>query len=82
MSSDAPQPHFIQFHQEDPLAARAELLAGLQLSPARVAPKFLYDALGSRLFDAITELAEYYPRPRSWRRTALRLRVLSPRARC
>ncbi len=61
MSSDAPQPHFIQFHQEDPLAARAELLAGLQLSPARVAPKFLYDALGSRLFDAITELAEYYP---------------------
>jgi L-histidine Nalpha-methyltransferase len=26
-----------------------------------VAPKFLYDALGSRLFDAITELDEYYP---------------------
>jgi L-histidine Nalpha-methyltransferase len=26
-----------------------------------VAPKFLYDALGSRLFDAITELPEYYP---------------------
>jgi L-histidine N-alpha-methyltransferase len=61
MSSDAPQPHFVQSHQEDPHAARAELLAGLQQSPARVAPKFLYDALGSRLFDAITELAEYYP---------------------
>jgi L-histidine N-alpha-methyltransferase len=61
MSSDAPQPHFVQSHQEDPHAARAELLAGLQRSPARVAPKFLYDALGSRLFDAITELAEYYP---------------------
>lgn len=61
MSSDTPQPHFIQSHQEDPHAARAELLTGLQQSPARVAPKFLYDALGSRLFDAITELAEYYP---------------------
>lgn len=61
MSSDAPQPHFVQVHQEDLHAARAELLAGLQQSLARVAPKFLYDALGSRLFDAITELAEYYP---------------------
>lgn len=61
MSSEVPQPHFIQSHQEDPLAARAELLAGLRQSPARVSPKFFYDALGSRLFDAITELAEYYP---------------------
>jgi len=26
-----------------------------------VAPKFLYDALGSRLFEAITELPAYYP---------------------
>ncbi|MFO1267894.1 MAG: L-histidine N(alpha)-methyltransferase [Rubrivivax sp.] len=26
-----------------------------------MAPKFFYDALGSRLFDAITELPEYYP---------------------
>ncbi len=26
-----------------------------------MSPKFLYDALGSRLFDAITELPEYYP---------------------
>jgi L-histidine N-alpha-methyltransferase len=26
-----------------------------------VSPKFFYDPLGSRLFDAITELAEYYP---------------------
>ena len=61
MSSEVPQPHFVQSHQEDPLAALAELLAGLQQSPAWVSPKFLYDALGSRLFDAITELAEYYP---------------------
>jgi uncharacterized SAM-dependent methyltransferase len=26
-----------------------------------VSPKFFYDPLGSRLFDAITELREYYP---------------------
>jgi L-histidine Nalpha-methyltransferase len=54
-------PHFAQLHREDQAATRAELLAGLAETPARIAPKFLYDALGSRLFDAITELAEYYP---------------------
>lgn len=61
MSLETPQPHFIQIHQDDQEAVRAELLSGLAQTPARVAPKFLYDALGSRLFDAITELAEYYP---------------------
>ncbi|WP_439112760.1 L-histidine N(alpha)-methyltransferase [Hydrogenophaga sp.] len=54
-------PHFIQLHQADQAAVRAELAAGLHAQPAHVAPKFFYDALGSRLFDAITELAEYYP---------------------
>jgi dimethylhistidine N-methyltransferase len=46
----------------DPQAAlRAELAAGL-LSPfARIAPKFLYDKLGSSLFEAICQLPEYYP---------------------
>jgi L-histidine Nalpha-methyltransferase len=38
-----------------------ELGAGLLQDPARVSPKFLYDALGSALFTAITELPEYYP---------------------
>ncbi len=61
MFLETPHPHFIQIHQDDRQAVRAELLAGLAQSPARVAPKFLYDPLGSRLFDAITELAEYYP---------------------
>jgi len=42
-------------------APAQELAAGLLAQPARVAPKFFYDALGSRLFDAITELPEYYP---------------------
>jgi dimethylhistidine N-methyltransferase len=52
---------FIQaFHQDD-AAVRAEVLAGLLATQARVAPKFLYDALGSKLFEAICELPEYYP---------------------
>jgi L-histidine Nalpha-methyltransferase len=54
-------PQFIQLHHEDSAALRRELAAGLSSQPALVSPKFLYDALGSRLFDAITELPEYYP---------------------
>ncbi len=55
------QPRFIQQHREDHAAIRQELAEGLQAETARTAPKYLYDALGSRLFDAITELPEYYP---------------------
>jgi dimethylhistidine N-methyltransferase len=40
---------------------RRELSAGLRQPKAQIAPKFFYDALGSRLFEAITELPEYYP---------------------
>src|SRR5262245_62378321 len=55
-------PRFVQMHSEDDSAAlRLELAHGLLGEPASVSPKFLYDALGSRLFDAITELPEYYP---------------------
>jgi len=56
-----PEPRFIQAHQTDSQALAAEAAAGLLAVPARVSPKFFYDALGSRLFDAITELPEYYP---------------------
>ena len=55
------QPQFIQLHHEDHAAVRAELIAGLLAQPATTSPKYLYDALGSRLFEAITELPEYYP---------------------
>ena len=55
------QPHFIQLHREDGAAEHAELAAGLRAAAASIAPKWLYDPLGSRLFDAITELPEYYP---------------------
>lgn len=37
-----------------------EILSGLTASPKYICPKYFYDAEGSRLFDAITELPEYY----------------------
>jgi dimethylhistidine N-methyltransferase len=55
------QPRFVQLHDEDDAALREELRAGLSAAAATIAPKYFYDALGSRLFDAITELPEYYP---------------------
>ncbi len=39
----------------------AELYDGLNARQASISPKFLYDALGSKLFEAICELPEYYP---------------------
>ncbi|MEM8548007.1 MAG: L-histidine N(alpha)-methyltransferase [Pseudomonadota bacterium] len=41
--------------------AKAELLEGLLRQPKRVNPKWFYDERGSRLFDEITRLPEYYP---------------------
>lgn len=38
-----------------------DVLAALAASPKTISPKHLYDEEGSRLFEAITELAEYYP---------------------
>ena len=40
---------------------KADVLAGLARPQKSVPPKYFYDAEGSRLFEAITELAEYYP---------------------
>jgi L-histidine N-alpha-methyltransferase len=54
-------PRFIDLHRADDRALAAEAAAGLLARPAAVSPKFFYDALGSRLFDAITETEEYYP---------------------
>ncbi|THD62606.1 ergothioneine biosynthesis protein EgtB [Phenylobacterium sp.] len=39
----------------------ADVLEGLSRPQKAVPPKYFYDAEGSRLFEAITELAEYYP---------------------
>ena len=38
-----------------------DLLAALASRPRSIAPKYFYDAEGSRLFDRICELPEYYP---------------------
>jgi L-histidine N-alpha-methyltransferase len=54
-------PQFFQLHHEDSSQIRAELLQGLQAAKAYTSPKYLYDALGSKLFEAICELPEYYP---------------------
>lgn len=40
---------------------RRDLADGLSRSPKVASPKWFYDAEGSRLFEEITRLAEYYP---------------------
>ena len=40
---------------------RDEVLEGLGRTPKSISPKWFYDARGSELFEAITELPEYYP---------------------
>lgn len=54
-------PEFIAQHLQHPSPEQLELRDGLMDHPAHVDPKFLYDALGSALFTAITQLPEYYP---------------------
>lgn len=54
-------PTLMPLHRIDPAALAAEAAAGLCAQPARLAPKFFYDRLGSALFDAITLLEAYYP---------------------
>ncbi|MDA1036130.1 MAG: L-histidine N(alpha)-methyltransferase, partial [Chloroflexi bacterium] len=38
-----------------------EVRDGLTSSPKQLSPKYFYDAVGSQLFEQITELPEYYP---------------------
>lgn len=42
-------------------ATISEIGSGLLAERAHTSPKYLYDSLGSRLFEAICELPEYYP---------------------
>ncbi len=53
----------IRFYDSQPKAVDfyAEVISGLQRQPKTIPPKFFYDETGSRLFDAICELPEYYP---------------------
>ena len=62
----ATTPRFIDLHSGESASRQArgtarELAEGLMAKTASVSPKFFYDALGSRLFEAITALDEYYP---------------------
>jgi L-histidine N-alpha-methyltransferase len=50
-----------------------DLVAGLRASPKRVPPKYFYDSAGSRLFERITQLPEYYP-------TRTEMKILADRA--
>ena len=54
---------------------RAELITGLSQPQKAVSPKWFYDAEGSRLFEDITRLPEYYPT----RQEASLLKALAPR---
>ena len=40
---------------------REDVIAGLSLPEKALSPKYFYDAAGSRLFEAICRLKEYYP---------------------
>ncbi|OGA74694.1 MAG: dimethylhistidine N-methyltransferase [Betaproteobacteria bacterium RIFCSPLOWO2_12_FULL_65_14] len=56
-------PTFFSFPADAPEGGseQSAIIAGLMAKSPRVSPKYLYGPLGSRLFDAITELPEYYP---------------------
>ena len=55
----ARRPEFIQVSRPDATAQRDELASGLLQDRPVIAPKFFYDTLGSKLFEAITVLDEY-----------------------
>lgn len=59
--ADRAPPAFIQQYREDSEAEHRALVEGLLAPHAAVQPKYFYDVLGSRLFEAITALPEYYP---------------------
>jgi L-histidine Nalpha-methyltransferase len=56
-TQSAVHPHFITDTVEDV----DEILDGLTAEQKRIAPKYFYDERGSKLFDRICELPEYYP---------------------
>ena len=54
-------PRFLQTRIADSAADLAAAGMALLAERPSIAPKFFYDKLGSHLFEAITELPEYYP---------------------
>jgi len=59
-----PDPFTIDIHlgpEDIESNLRADVAAGLTQRPLQLPPKWFYDDLGCKLFDAITDLPEYYP---------------------
>lgn len=59
--SGEPSIHMLVRRLDSPAERRQELAAGLLATPARISPKFFYDAQGCALYEAICSLQEYYP---------------------
>jgi len=62
-TTPALMPQFINITQtsSSTVSTQQELTASLLRPAASLSPKFFYDALGSKLFEAITLVDEYYP---------------------
>jgi dimethylhistidine N-methyltransferase len=61
LAEDAPAQETEADDGEGVDAFRRDVLEGLARRPKSIPPKWFYDARGSDLFEAITELPEYYP---------------------
>jgi dimethylhistidine N-methyltransferase len=55
------KPNVVTLNRPNETKLVTEIIQGLKAKSASLPPKLFYDALGSRLFDAITALPEYYP---------------------
>ena len=75
LAEDSPAPLVRAPDRGETARFRRDLLAGLSRSPKVASPKWFYDAEGSRLFEDITRLPEYYPT----RQEAALLREVAPR---
>ena len=61
LAEDAPAGRKTDVEDETTRAFRDDLIDGLSRPQKALPPKWFYDAEGSRLFEAITDLPEYYP---------------------
>ncbi|GAA0869380.1 hypothetical protein GCM10009116_12160 [Brevundimonas basaltis] len=74
LARDLPAPEARAMGEAETARFRRDLLNGLGRSPKVASPKWFYDAEGSRLFEEITRLPEYYPT----RQEAALLREIAP----
>lgn len=74
LAENAPAPLMREAEPGETARFRRDLIAGLSRSPKVASPKWFYDAEGSRLFEEITRLPEYYPT----RQEATLLRRVAP----